>query len=123
VSITEQGRVGEKQARLFLKQIGCSDIFQSDWHIKWKDKWYLVEVKRKEKFKPPPFWGHGLNKYQAETRLKFYYETGIRCLFLVFDVDGGIYYQWLDLLEQGEKFTTRKGIRIYPLQSFYRIKS
>ena len=121
MSITEQGRDGEKQARLFLKRMGCSNIFPADCLIKLNSGWYVVEVKKKEKFKPPPFWGHGLDVRQIKARLGFYKETGIRCLFLVFDVEGEIYWQWLDVLESGQKFTTRNTIRIYPLENFHRI--
>ncbi|MFA5351563.1 MAG: hypothetical protein WC357_09595 [Candidatus Omnitrophota bacterium] len=60
MSIMEIGRQGEKIARNILKDIfKVDDIFQADWLVKAKGVWYVVEVKHKELFKPPPFHGQG----------------------------------------------------------------
>lgn len=91
---------------------------QADWMFKRGEEWYVVEVKCKEPFQPPPFKGHGLNAYQADMRIKVQKELGLRCIFLVFDVDGHIYWQWLDELEKTDYFTTRNNVRIYDIQYF-----
>lgn len=119
MSLTTQGIEGEKKARLFLKQFVKADtIFQLDWLFKYKDKYYCLEVKNKELFIPPPFYGQGLDVRQVITRLQFYKDTGIRCLFIVFDTDNKIYYQWLDVLENTKHFTTKNNIRIYNIEYF-----
>lgn len=73
MSITEIGRDGEKRARKLLKNLGCINIFQADWLVQKHENgpWYVVEVKQKERYEPPPFEGHGLNIYQVQMRLKF----------------------------------------------------
>lgn len=60
MSITEIGREGEVLARKILKSWNVDDIFQADWMIRKNGKWFVVEVKHKEMFKPPPFYGQGL---------------------------------------------------------------
>ena len=120
MSITEIGRDGEILARKILKSWNVDDIFQADWMGRKNGKWFVVEVKHKEIFKPPPFYGQGLNAYQADMRMKFYKETGIRCLFLVIDKDTKkIYWNWIDELEKTEHFTTKNGVRIYNLKYFH----
>ena len=122
MSITEIGREGEKLARLILKSLGCEDIFQADWIVKKQGKWYVVEVKRKERFMPPPFEGHGLDIRQVNARLRFYQDTNVRCLFIVFDLtDGNTYWQWLDVLDKGEHYDTKRKVRIYPLTRLIRL--
>jgi hypothetical protein len=55
-------------------------------------------------------------------RLKFQKETGIRCLFLVFDLtDDNVYWQWLDVLNNGEYYDTKNGIRVYPINAYNRM--
>ena len=119
MSINDIGKVGERIARNILKydfKVDC--LMQADWLCKKDGKWYCVEVKHKEPFEPPPFKGHGLESYQADMRIRLHNELGVRCLFLVIDMDGTVYWQWLDLLEQTQYFTTRKGVRIYDIKHF-----
>lgn len=124
MSINDIGKEGERIARDILKDCFSVDsIFQADWMIKKDGKWYVVEVKHKEMFTPPPFFGQGLNAYQADMRIRFWHETGIRCLFLVIDsTTREIYWGWLDELEQTQYFQTRNGIRIYNLAYFHKYK-
>jgi hypothetical protein len=124
MSITIQGIEGEKIARNVLKNnFGINNLFQLDWLFKYNDKYYCVEVKHKELFIPPPFYGQGLDLRQVNSRIEFYKKTGIRCIFMVIDKDdGNIYLQWLDKLEKGiDKFTTRNNIRIYNIDRFKKI--
>ena len=123
MSITEIGREGENLARIVLQYFGC-DIFQADWLAQKDGQWYIIEVKRKERFIPPPFEGHGLDCRQVEARLKFQKETGIRCLLMVFDLtDGNVYWQWLDILDDGRYYDTENKIRIYPIESYNKLLS
>jgi len=117
MSIQEQGIKGEKLARLFIKRMKFNNLMQLDWVAERDGKYFQFEIKCKEHFKAPPFDGHGLNKYQYERRLKFFKATGIRCGFIIFDKDK-IYYQWLDVLGNGEKHETRNGIILFPLTAF-----
>lgn len=122
MSINDIGKVGERMAREILKDwFGVDGIFQADWLVKKDGRYYVVEVKHKEMFKPPPFYGHGLDTRQVRARMKFMQETGIRCLFLVIDMDGTIYWQWLDVLEQGRHFDTKNQVRIYDIAGFKKL--
>lgn len=122
MSINDIGKEGERLARLILKDhFRVEKIFQADWLVKANGKWYVVEVKHKEMFSPPPFKGQGLNAYQSDMRLKFQADTGIRCLFLVIDIDGTVYWQWMDELCKTEYFTTKNGIRVFDIRHFKRL--
>lgn len=120
MSINELGRKGEELARLFLKDKGFA-LFQADWIGKKDGNYTVFEVKHKERFLSPPFDGHGLDVRQVTARLQFYKETGIRCCFVVFEPDSNeVLTQWLDVLEAGEKFTTKNNVRIYPIENFHK---
>jgi hypothetical protein len=117
----EMGRKGEKIAReIILKYVNPDMLTQIDWAYKKDGKWYSIEVKYKsELFKPPPFYGHGLDKKQIEKRLAFYHDTGIRCLLIIIDQTSNIvYYNWLDILEAGNHFDTKNDIRVYDINNF-----
>lgn len=120
MSILEQGIEGEKLARIILKdKFKVDNIFQADWIVLKDNKYYVIEVKHKQLFKSPPFDGQGLDIRQVNIRIKFYKDTGIRCLFLVIDKDTErTYWQWLDVLEHTEYFTTKNNIRIYNITKF-----
>jgi hypothetical protein len=122
LSINDVGKEGERQARLIAKTWGVEKIFQPDWITMKNGQWVVWEVKHKSMFKAPPFDGHGLNAYQADMRIEFYKIFGLRCLFFVIDKDTNrIYWAWLDELEQGRKFETKNGVRIYPLVNFHEV--
>ena len=123
MSITEQGIQGEKNARIFLKKQGIDGLFQADWIVEKDNKNYVIEVKHKEKFKAPPFDGHGLDIRQVKARMNFYKTTGVRCMFLVFDIDGTIYWRWLDKLESSNFITTSKDIRVDDIRNFHSCKN
>jgi len=124
MSITNLGIQGEKKAReLILKKIRPEMLTQIDWLAKIKNKWVSFEVKNKERFKAPPFDGHGLPVKQKNYRIELYNDTGIRCVFLVIEPDTDIiYYQWLDVLEKNKNFfDTKQNIRIYNITEFKRM--
>ena len=120
MSITQQGIIGEKKALKYIcKTIKPESIQFIDSCFKKNGKYFAVEVKNKERYAPPPFYGHGLDIRQIRLRKDFQNDTGIRCLFLVFEPDSdNVFIQWLDVLEQGKHYDTRNGVRIYPLESF-----
>lgn len=123
MSINDIGKEGERIARDILKNwFRVDGIFQADWIVKKNEKYYVIEVKHKEMFLPPPFYGHGLDKRQVRARMDFYKDVGIRCLFLVIDMDGEVYWQWLDVLEQTQYHDTKNGIRIYNIKEFQKMK-
>lgn len=129
MSIQEEGRKGERLALKILTGIFSVDfIFQADWNFKKADTWYVAEVKHVGLYTPPPYVGTGLKIRQAKARMKYFRETGVRCLLLTIeklkeDKVGDIYWEWLDILEAGEHFDTKDHIRIYPITSFHRISN
>lgn len=125
MSITKLGIEGETLARKILKSNikNLESMLQADWIYKQDGKYYLVEVKNKEMFKSPPFDGYGLNYSQIITRLDFYKDTGIRCLFLcICNENDCIYFEWLDKLfnlEMKDKiYLTKSKIMIFNLEKF-----
>ena len=121
MSIIEQGIKGEQMARELLKKWGFHNHQQIDWIVKDEsdDSFFIVEVKHKEKFLSPPFDGHGLPINQIILRQQLMDKFGIKTLLLIFDTkDNHVYYQWLNELEQGKYFDTKKNIRIYNINSF-----
>lgn len=121
MSIKAIGMEGETLARtVLIDRFKVDSIFQADWLVEKNGKYYVVEVKHKEMFKAPPFDGHGLDVRQVNARMRFFRAHGIRCLFLVIDMKGRIFWQWLDVLEQGRKFDTKRGVRVYDINGFVR---
>ncbi len=120
MSITQEGIEGERLARDIIKASGY-DLFGGDWIINKDKTYYVVEVKHKERFTPPPFEGHGTDLRQVISRLEFQKVTGIRCILLVIEKPTNIiYWQFFDVLNDGVKFTTKNNVVIFPLNSFIR---
>ncbi|NBW20482.1 MAG: hypothetical protein EBR82_72190 [Caulobacteraceae bacterium] len=116
----EEGLVGEKSCRDYLKAIGHK-FFQADViSISPSGKYYLWECKNQERFKAPPFDGHGLPIWQVEARLEFYRLTNVRPILWIHEKPSGdIYIQFFDVLYSGKKFITHKSKRvIFPIESF-----
>lgn len=121
MGITEEGIKAE---RWFLETAMLSvPVFQPDAITFEKGKYIINEVKHQSHYKTPPFDGHGLPPNQVSARMEFYFTTGIRCRLIVLEKDTNIvYYQWIDILENGESITTSgiKSRKIYPLKSFFK---
>ena len=117
-NIEKLGKEGEEKIRLLLKKKGY--IIQSpDWLACKNGEWICIEVKRKARFTPPPFEGHGLNKSQIFLRNKLFGDTKIRTFLIVFEIGTDkMFGQWLDELEKGKYFDTKNQVRIYPLKNF-----
>lgn len=119
MSITTEGIKAEKQARLWLKDKGVYDIQQFDWFIKKNGKYFIVEVKNRELFEPPPFTGTGLDISQLKRRKQIYEDLGIDTYLLVFVKNSNdIYWQRLSVLEKTKYFDTKNNIRIYNIKEF-----
>jgi len=116
----EQGIKGEQLARELLKKRGYT-IFEIDWIAEKNDNYLQVEVKHKEGFKPPPFYGHGMEVWKVKKRLDFEARFGIRAYFLIFDTDSSIYGQFLNKLNKTKYFDTKNGIRIYNIIEFEKL--
>jgi len=121
MSIRDEGIKGERKARLWLRSKGITEMPQLDWLIKYKGNYYCVEVKVRELFEPPPFWGTGLDVRQVYLRKKLLNDLGIDTILLVFEKGtNNVYHQLLSVLEKGVFITTRNNIRIYPVENFYK---
>jgi len=119
-----EGLEGEKIIRDYFKDKKIH-FFQVDLMAKIRDRWNLIEIKHQESYKPPPFEGHGLPKWQIDARLEFQKEKGIRALLFIVDKETKIiYWQYMDELMNGESYQT-KGINpriIFPLINFKILK-
>jgi len=84
---------------------------------------FLIEAKDQDRFKAPPFDGHGLPVWQVALYERARAATGLRTMFLVYD-GPDCFRAWLDELERGPHFDTAGTIkrprRIYPLTSYAR---
>ena len=112
----KQGFLGESIVRQLLKdckqQFGQIDLISYD---KVKSKIYMYEIKCQDRFKSPPFDGHGLPPYQFDFRLKIATLTGMIPFFIIIepqvDLKGEqlMFYQnmfILDRLSNDKKFIT-----------------
>lgn len=125
MAIDEQGREGERLFMDFLMERNVLCKFQPDciYSIS-PGRWIIAEVKNQHYYEAPPFDGHGLPPYQVKSRLRLYKEKDIRCLFFVHEPNTTtVYWQWLDVLDAGEKFVTKgkKQRVIYPLTAFHKM--
>lgn len=119
--IKELGEIGEKEALILFKKLGF-EVQSPDWVAIKNNQCFIIEAKYKERFKPPPFEGHGLDKRQIYLRTNLFKKTKIRTYLIVFEKDSNnIFASYLDELEEGEYFDTKNDIRIYPLYSFSNI--
>lgn len=120
MSITEQGIEGEKLAREWLKKHKLHNMQQLDWIVKAGNKYFIIECKMRELFKPPPFLGTGLDIRQIELRRQIYNDLGIETiLFIICEEKNTIYWQRLfAVLEKTIYHNTKNKIRIYNINNF-----
>jgi len=109
-----EGIKGEQLARLFAKQFEEYDSYtfmQPDALYRKNGKWCMIEAKYKHLYvndgryftpKAPVKWvGTGLSFYQFKQRIRFQNETGIKCLYITFDMAEPIAYaQWISKLDE-----------------------
>lgn len=128
-----KGMDGENVLRQYLKQLkhkfGQIDLASIDED---NQKVYLWEVKHQERFKAPPFDGHGLPPIQIDFRLRLAYLTKMIPVLVVVepevDSDGCklVFMQRLDVLKalpKDKKFITKNGKRvIFHIDSFVRYR-
>ncbi len=129
----KQGFDGEEIIRELLKsknhKYGQIDLVSIDKN----NKIYFYEIKHQERFKSPPFDGHGLPPWQFEFRLKIAKLTGMIPFFIVIEPDIDIFnekvlfYQNMEVLNdlpKDKKFITN-GVKkrlIFPIEEFRMIK-
>ena len=70
MGITLEGINGEQKLFAFLKKKGVT-FFQADAIGLNKARYELYETKHQERYRPPPFEGHGLPCWQIKARLTF----------------------------------------------------
>lgn len=112
----KQGFDGESIVRQLLKdckhQYGQIDLISYD---KLSKKLFMYEIKHQQRFKAPPFDGHGLPPYQFNFRLKIARLTGMIPFLIIIepeiDLKGeqNMFYQnmfTLESLGDDKKFTT-----------------
>lgn len=117
----KQGWEGEKIIREILKKHN-HDFAQLDLvSIDKSGKIYLWEVKHQERFKAPPFDGHGLPPWQFKFRLNFAKRIGAIPMLAVVEPECGIFEKKivliqslfeLDKLPKTDIFITKSGKRI-----------
>ena len=123
----KKGFIGEEQVREWFKKKKIP-FMQVDIMFKSKGKWCLGEIKTQEKYKAPPFDGHGLPEWQIKKRLQFYQDTGIVPYLIVKDVDDECLYLQsmivLDKLTDKDKFKTKghKPRVVFRLNKFIKIE-
>lgn len=120
VGINEEGIKAEKLGRNWLISKGLYNHQQLDWIYRTDaGKYGIIEVKSRELFKPPPFWGTGLDKRQIDLRQQLYKDLGMQTILLVFESGTkNIYWQSLQKLLKGESFRTRNNIIIFPIENY-----
>lgn len=115
-----EGMEGETIIRNIFKNQGRK-FFQVDLVSLLDGNYEIDEIKNQEIFKPPPFYGHGLPRWQVDARIKFYGITGIiPYLYIINKNSNIICYQSFIELEKGDHYDT-KGIkprRVYPIENF-----
>ena len=133
----KQGFDGESIVRQLLKdckhQYGQIDLVSYD---KVSKKLFMYEIKHQQRFKAPPFDGHGLPPYQFNFRLKIARLTGMIPFLIIIepeiDLKGeqNMFYQnmfTLESLGEDKKFTTEgdKKRLVFRIDTFlqHKIKS
>lgn len=122
VNFEKLGKSGEEKARKLFKQMGF-EMQSPDWIAIKDNQCFVIEVKHKERFQPPPFEGHGLDLKQIYLRNTLYEKTGMRTYLIIFErYTNNIYGNYLDKLECGDYFDTTNKVRIYPLHCFNKLE-
>lgn len=120
MGITLEGIEGEQWLMKFLHDKGF-ECFQPDCVGLFKGIYYLFEVKHQERYKAPPFDGHGLPLWQIKARLLFFDKTHIPVILVIKDKETNeVFYQYLEKLNSGKFHDTHgaKPRRIFPLEAF-----
>jgi hypothetical protein len=116
----KMGDDGWKEARERLSNDKWN-LQQIDWLGEKNGEWVKFEIKFQEPFEPPPFFGHGLPRWQVNSSEKLQIDKGIRTYLMVKDAkDNNWYGQFLDELEKGEFKDTfgKKPRRVYKRDNF-----
>ena len=120
------GKMGERIVLKYLekrKKDKNIQIILPDLLIVIDQKIIVIEVKVKDRYKPPPFEGHGLPINQVKKYMSLYKKWGIRTFLIVIEPNTGMVWgQYLDVLEKSKTYITPiERIVVYPLKKFRRI--
>lgn len=121
-----EGKKDEEEIRKLLykhkSELNIKSISQYDIVIETRDgQFFMVENKKQEYFKAPPFDAHGLPVWQVEKYLRQQESSNMRVLLLINDPDKGKYYKaWLDDLQESGNWedTRRTKRRIFNLAEY-----
>jgi hypothetical protein len=121
-----QGMLGESAIREWLvkKKIQHAQV---DLICKKDGRWILMEIKNQERFKAPPYDGHGLPIWQFEARLEFYKETGVEPWLVIVEPDNltvAYMASMVDLarLDESMRIVTGSSKRVvFPITEFTKI--
>ena len=120
MAIQQDGIIGEKLAMDFLHKKGLK-VFQPD-VIAHNEKMYMIgEAKFKHEQEFDGVVGHTIPYRQVKARLEAYKDTGLRCMFIVFDKDEPVvYYEWLDFLYRPGYYVYHENFKsvLFPINRF-----
>ena len=114
------GFEGENKIRSIFEK-NHIHYLQADMLAEINGKWHIIEVKHQDKFTPPPFYGHGLPRWQVDARLDLENKTGIIALLFIVDKETNIiYWQYMNKLMKGKFYQTNgtKPRIIFPIESY-----
>ena len=106
-----KGRQGEIEIANLLREYG--------WETRYLDRlgksplgdWFMIEVKNKEPWEPPPAYRQGLLENQYRVYMELYQKHDLRCLLIVQGLDGWL-VQFMHLLTPND-YTTLKDNKDY----------
>lgn len=99
-------------------------FMQVDIMFKHNKNWCLGEIKSQEKFKAPPYDGHGLPEWQINRRLEFQKDTNVKAYLIVYDLNEKcLYIESIDNLLKGKHFKTKgkKPRVVFCIESFKKV--
>ena len=98
------GEAGEAEVSRILRSLGCS-VRRADRTVKLPNgEWSFLEVKNKEPFKPPPYYGQGIEIYEYEMYMEIFQRFGMRCVLVVRGKRNEWLTQFLDKLGGVKKY-------------------
>lgn len=77
------GETGEVEVSGILRSFGCR-VRCADRTVKLPNgEWSFLEVKNKDPFEPPPYYGQGIESYEYDMYNEIFQRFGMRCVLVV----------------------------------------